>query len=338
MSTVASEFAVTKKELNWFFRQGVKGGRNLLWDDGMFLYLIGGGAALVVGESRQEGACYKIDGNTLRSITKASTGKDRLVITVSEDGGQWSVECDTLGTMSYDAESADDLCPSWLKHSGKVKVEISPETTAEVARIMSFTDTESTRYSLNGVHLENNENADGALAVSTDGRVMAVLEIDCEIPDSESERRPAGYLIPNEALRHAKMVKQGLCVVESMGVDCFMSGTAFLQGLEGNYPRWGRVLADATKDAVVVETLDLEPTKVKCDQAIAHAKVTDEQYPPLAIGKCRFNAQYVKDAMLLFDGHSVEVSSADGTSQKPAVFRSNGKPGLTVVIMPLVKE
>lgn len=341
MSTVASEFAVTKKELNWFFRQGVKGGRNLLWDDGMFLYLIGGDAALVVGESRQEGACYEIGhGNALRSAAKASKATDRITLSVSEDGEHWTIECDTLGTMSYDAEVVDDLVPDWLKHSGKVRVEISPETSAEMVRLMPLLDTDQGRYTLGCVHVERNDAGDGALAVATNGRALAVLEIDCEISDEEAERRPSGYLLHEEILKHARMTKQGLCVVESPGVDCIMSGTAFLCGTDGNYPRWRSVLDDAVKDTVLCTTLESVDCISECERAIAKMEASGEDdWPAFAVGEVSLNARYVKDIIKLFDGHPTEASVAeDRPGSKPVVFRSAGKPELTVVLMPLTKD
>jgi hypothetical protein len=107
---------------------------------------------------------------------------------------------------------------------------------------------DQTRAALLNPYLERG--ADGDKVIATDGRMLAVLPVECD------EKDVTGY-IPRECLKDAR--KAGGVILN--GVAEVYCGASYPRGTEYNFPQWRQVMPDYSRRRTV--KLGIDPALLK---------------------------------------------------------------------------
>lgn len=206
-----------------------------------------------------DGLIVEKPGAILLPVTKASgilreSNSDTFTIETDENGG---VRIEGKGTK-YRLPSIDpDEFPSV---SGFGDLPFASVTSASLLAGMSRTayaaDSESSRYALGGVKVEESDSG-GIIFVGTDGRRMATQEIDATLG---GYKFPESVIVPSRAiamLQKALSRYNGECKIRaSMNEIHVEAGPTTINArlVEGRYPTWKKVIPEGLEEFMSVET------------------------------------------------------------------------------------
>lgn len=219
---------------------------------------------------------------------------------------------------------------------------------------------DETRYSLNGVFIEEREKGKARM-VATDGHRLALVERDLGVLGLEK-----GVILPRKGLAELKKVleasEDGVVAIgfkENMGLVVKEDVELFMRLIEGDFPDYNKVIPKDNPYVVKVEheallrslrrvsilsserykgvKIDLKDGKLLISannpdlgEAVEEIEV-EYGGKPLTVG---FNARYLMDVLGVFrEGVEVELEVKDEVS--PSVMRSAGDDGYLYVVMPM---
>ncbi|MBI2088855.1 MAG: DNA polymerase III subunit beta [Deltaproteobacteria bacterium] len=219
---------------------------------------------------------------------------------------------------------------------------------------------DETRYSLNGVFIEEREKGKARM-VATDGHRLALVERDLGVLGLEK-----GVILPRKGLAELKKVleasEDGVVAIgfkENMGLVVKEDVELFMRLIEGDFPDYNKVIPKDNPYVVKVEheallrslrrvsilsserykgvKIDLKDGKLLISannpdlgEAVEEIEV-EYGGKPLTVG---FNARYLMDVLGVFrEGAEVELEVKDEVS--PSVMRSAGDDGYLYVVMPM---
>lgn len=107
---------------------------------------------------------------------------------------------------------------------------------------------------------------DGDKVIATNGRILAVLPVECD------EKDVSGY-VPRECLKDAR--KAGGVVLN--GVAEIYGGASYPRGTEYNFPNWRQVMPDYSKRKTV--KLGIDPALLKALADAIGAEIVHLEFP-----------------------------------------------------------
>jgi DNA polymerase III subunit beta len=229
-----------------------------------------------------------------------------------------------------------------------------------IERTIFSVSTDETRYSLNGVFIEESDNGKIKM-VATDGHRLAFDERDLG-----SLGLSKGVILPRKGLAELKKLlesgEEGIISVgfrENMGLVIKDGVELFMRLIEGDFPDYTKVIPKGNPNVARIEHNELLQAlrrvsilsserykgikmEFKEDRVSISAnnpdlgeavEEIDAEYKgkPLAIG---FNARYLIDALGVLGGEGdIEISLKDELS--PSIVRKAGNESYTYVLMPM---
>lgn len=229
-----------------------------------------------------------------------------------------------------------------------------------IERTLFSVSTDETRYSLNGVLIEESESGRVRM-VATDGHRLALIER--QIGSFGMEK---GVILPKKGLTEVKKLlevsEDGLVSIgfkDNMSLVVRDEVELFMRLIEGDFPDYSKVIPKDNTQQVKVEKeellhalrrvsilsserykgikmelkegrLAISANNPDLGEAVEEIDI-DYQGKPLVIG---FNARYLLDVLgVLETGGEVEISFKDALS--PSLLRKSGDDGYLYVIMPM---
>ncbi|MBI2361250.1 MAG: DNA polymerase III subunit beta [Deltaproteobacteria bacterium] len=229
-----------------------------------------------------------------------------------------------------------------------------------IERTLFSVSTDETRYSLNGVFIEERERG-RARMVATDGHRLALVERDLGVLGLEK-----GVILPRKGLGELKKVleesESGMVSIgfkENMGLVVKENVQLFMRLIDGDFPDYDKVIPKDNPYVVKVEQgallrslrrvsiLSSERYRgvkidLKAGQVVISAnnpdlgEATEEieveyEGKPMTVG---FNARYLIDVLsVLGEGAGIELEVKDEVS--PSLLRKRGDEGYLYVVMPM---
>lgn len=230
-----------------------------------------------------------------------------------------------------------------------------------IERTIFAVSTDETRYSLNGVFVEESK-AGTIRMVATDGHRLAL--IDRQIGSFGLDK---GVILPRKGLTEVRKLVEGsgsegafsIGFKENMGLVVKDDVELFMRLIDGDFPDYSKVVPQDNPEVVKIEKDDLlhalrrvsilssERYKgIKLEVKEGRLAISannpdlgeaveeiDVEYSgkPLSVG---FNARYLLDVLgVLGDGGEVELSFKDALS--PSLLRKGGDEGYLYVVMPM---
>lgn len=229
-----------------------------------------------------------------------------------------------------------------------------------IERTIFSVSTDETRYSLNGVFIEEAESGKVRM-VATDGHRLALIERQIGALGLEK-----GAILPRKGLTEVRKLLEGsedglvsIGFKENMGLVVREDVELFMRLIEGDFPDYNKVVPKDNPEVVKIDKDDLlhalrrvsiisserykgikmelkegrlaiSANNPDLGEAVEEIEV-DYQGKPLTVG---FNARYLLDVLgVLEAGGEVEVSFKDALS--PSLLRKGGDEGYLYVIMPM---
>lgn len=229
-----------------------------------------------------------------------------------------------------------------------------------IERTLFAVSTDETRYSLNGVYVE--QAASGAVRmVATDGHRLALIEKHVGSLGLEK-----GVILPRKGLTEVRKLLEGgeeglvaLGFKENMGLIVKDEVELFMRLIDGDFPDYTKVVPKDNSQAVKMERdellhalrrvsilsserykgikldfnkgrLSVSASNPDLGEATEEIEV-DYQAGPLTIG---FNAKYLLDVLGVLEGAGeVEISFKDALS--PSLIKKGGDESYLYVVMPM---
>lgn len=303
--------------------------------DGMIFLSDLDGGLLAVGETDHPSVRFGIDAAAFKRYVRAAKAKADLgfqVSLASNDEPCLYVECTALGTMDFAAKGIIHRDqPGIFDKLGDCVVDYGMDDVANLARISSRCDDESSRFVLGCVHVCLDA------AIATDGRRLVKCVMDAK---ADSDAFTAGRdLLARKTITFATRLGYEI----SMFANGYaVAGELIAKAPDGRYPYWQQVIpknCDNKKTFSAKELLD------QCDRFIARAKSADNSEYGIEIDlthtlKVRLDARYVIEAIGK-DVDSIQIAWPDTFSKcgkfvnGPVIIDSVDRDWMFEVIMPM---
>jgi DNA polymerase III subunit beta len=251
--------------------------------------------------------------------------------------------------------------PQFPKFDSKGLSTISASTIREmIERTIFSVSTDETRYSLNGVFIEENEKGKVRM-VATDGHRLAFDERNLS-----SLGLSKGVILPRKGLAELKKLLESgedgvvsMGFKENMGLAIKDKVELFMRLIEGDFPDYTKVIPKGNPNIAKIEhneflqairrvsilsserykgiKLEFKEDRVSISannpdlgEAVEEIEA-DYKGKPVAIG---FNARYLIDALAVLGGDGdIEIELKDELS--PSIIRKGGDEGYIYVLMPM---
>ena len=148
---------------------------------------------------------------------------------------------------------SDEEFPPLATFEGASEFKISQKALKDGLKITSYAiSTDETRYVLNGVFCSFKDN--NLKLVATDGRRLAMVELEMEFPESQEME----IIVPTKAINELQRLLSDdgeVKISVSENQIAFQLNNSILVSklIEGNYPNYRQVIPDKTKHRIVLE-------------------------------------------------------------------------------------
>jgi len=205
-----------------------------------------------------------------------------------------------------------------------------------IERTIFSVSTDETRYSLNGVFVEESEGGKIRM-VSTDGHRLAFEE---RVLGSLGLTK--GVIVPRKGLSELKKLlesgEDGVVSIgfrENMGLVIKDKVELFMRLIDGDFPDYTKVIPKGNPNkGIKMEFADgkvsISANNPDLGEAVEEIEA-EYKGKPISIG---FNARYLLDVLTVLDSEGeVDIELKDELS--PSVIRKTGKEGYLYVLMPM---
>lgn len=229
-----------------------------------------------------------------------------------------------------------------------------------IERTIFSVSTDETRYSLNGVYIEETQSGRVRM-VATDGHRLALIER--QVGSFGLEK---GVILPRKGLTEVKKLLEGtedgvvsVGFKENMGLVVRDDVELFMRLIDGDFPDYTKVVPKDNSQLVKIEKdellhalrrvsilsserykgikmelnegrLAISASNPDLGEAVEEVEI-DYQGKPLTVG---FNARYLLDVLGVFEaGGDIEISFKDALS--PGLLKKSGDEDYLYVIMPM---
>ncbi len=282
-------------------------------------------------------------------------------INISSKSNNWvQIDCDknNFNIVSLDASEFPSLPDFENKEYFSANVE---NLKGMIDRTLFAISLDATRYTLNGVYLEQNE--DHLLRmVATDGHRLSY--VDCPVFEKEAPKLKRGIIIPKKGLIELRKFLDriegnfDLCLEKGFIFTRTENSFLFVRLIEGEYPNYRQVIPNDAKKVIYIKKNEffssLKRANLLANEKSRGVKLSIEKNKMTVIssnpdmGDARseinikyeedafeigFNAKYLLEYLAVVNFEEMEISLKDRLS--PGILKVVDKNDHTYVIMPM---
>ncbi|MCB0369962.1 MAG: DNA polymerase III subunit beta [Bdellovibrionales bacterium] len=240
---------------------------------------------------------------------------------------------------------------------------VSSQTLSEmISKTIYSVSHDQTRYHLNGVYLEKDEEHQGYYRmVATDGHRLSLVNRKME---SSSKNSLSGVIIPKKGLNEINKLIEGIQDNFEMAIEGaqlivrYNSTVLMVRLIEGKYPNYNQLIPKDLKQKILVDkallhsslkrvslmsnqkskgvTFKLSDGKMEITSNNPEMGEAKEEIDIDYKGndfKIGFNAKYILDILNSIDDSKISIELSDQLS--PGIMRPQGDESYTCVVMPM---